>query len=93
MKNFKILLASTLVVLVSASCAFAKDCANKTTDNLEAYAHPTMFGSQAQTLVNAESDAIIGGKVYKPCHAKTMEGKENVILTYIYITVYLNIVE
>src|SRR5699024_2646939 len=32
------------------------------------------------TMVNTDSNVIIGGKVYKPCTAKTMEGKQNVVI-------------
>lgn len=80
MKNFKILLASTLVVLVSASCAFAKDCANKTTDKLEAYAHPTMFGSQAQQTNTAKETYMVGGKVYKTHNRLGVIKKDNVYI-------------
>ena len=85
MKNFKILLASTLVVLVSASCAMAKDCAkqcdkNKHTHKMEAYAHPTMFGSQAQQLNTARETYIVGGKVYKKNNHMGIANKENVVI-------------
>ncbi len=69
------ILAAISAVCMTSCIAMAKEPAD-----VQAYAHPTMFGSQAQTLVNADSSAIIGGKVYKPCHAKTMEGKENVVI-------------
>ena len=85
MKNFKILLASTLVVLVSASCAMAKDCAKKCdkakpTHRMEAYAHPTMFGSQAQQLNTAKETYIVGGKVYKKKNHMGITNKENVVI-------------
>ena len=48
--------------------------------DVQAYAHPTMFGSQGHSLVTAENDVIIGGKVYKPCTAKTIQGKQNVVV-------------
>ena len=85
MKNFKILLASTLVVLVSASCAMAKDCdkqcdKNKPTHKMEAYAHPTMFGSQAQQLNTAKETYIVGGKVYKKNNHMGIANKENVVI-------------
>ncbi len=87
MKNFKILLASTLVVLVSASCAFAGDCAkkdcakSKPTDKMEAYAHPTMFGSQAQQTNTAKETYIVGGKVYKHKNHFGVANKDNVIVS------------
>ena len=72
--------STKLLAALSAVCVTSCMVMAKEPTKIQAYAHPTMFGSQAQTLVNAESDAIIGGKVYKPCQAKTMEGKENVII-------------
>ena len=86
MKNFKILLASTLVVLVSASCAFAKDCTkdcakDKPTHKMEAYAHPTMFGSQAQQLNTAKETYIVGGKVYKKKNHMGVVNKDQVIVS------------
>ncbi len=67
---------ATFCVACMASCAVM---AGEPAD-VQAYAHPTMFGSQGHTLVSAENDVIIGGKVYKPCHVKTMEGKQNVVI-------------
>ena len=49
-------------------------------DSVQAYAHPTLFGSQGHALVTAESDVIVGGRIYKPCHVKTIEGKQNVVV-------------
>lgn len=49
-------------------------------DSVQAYAHPTLFGSQGHALVTADSDVIVGGKIYKPCLAKTIEGKQNVLI-------------
>ena len=51
-------------------------------DSVQAYAHPTLFGSQGHTLVSAENDVVVGGKVYKPCHVKTVEGKQNVVVAH-----------
>lgn len=63
MKNYKALLASALVVFAAASCAFAADC--KKTDKMEAYAHPTMFGSQSQQTSSANASYLVGAKVFK----------------------------
>ena len=67
------LLTAVGVICVSAGVASA-------TESIQAYAHPTLFGSQGHALVTAESDVIVGGKVYKPCHVKTIEGKQNVVV-------------
>ena len=48
--------------------------------NMQAYSHPTLFGSQAHAIANTDNDVLIGGKVYKPCMAKTIEGKQNVVV-------------
>ena len=36
-------------------------------DSTQAYAHPTLFGSQEHTSVSVNSDVVVGGKIYKPC--------------------------
>ena len=74
MKISKELLMTMGVIAISAGVAMADD-------GIQAYAHPTMFGSQGHSLVTAENDVIIGGKIYKPCQAKTIEGKQNVIVS------------
>ncbi len=74
MRLSKILTAVT--VLCMTSCvAMAGEAAD-----IQAYAHPTMFGSQGHSLVNAENDVIVGAKVYKPCQVKTIQGKQNVVI-------------
>ena len=67
------LLTAVGVLCVTAGVASAAD-------SIQAYAHPTLFGSQGHSLVTAESDVIVGGKIYKPCHVKTIEGKQNVVV-------------
>ena len=76
MRLSKKFLAALSVVCVSSCVAMA----NETAD-VQAYAHPTLFGTQGHTLVNTDSDTIIGGKVYKPCCAKTIAGKQNVVVS------------
>lgn len=78
MKNFRTLLASALVVCAAASCAFAADC--KSTDKMEAYAHPTMFGSQAQQTNSASSSYVVGGKVYKSKNHIGVTNKDKVFV-------------
>ena len=77
MKLSKQILATFGAVCVTAGVAMAG--APEPAD-VQAYAHPTLFGTQAQTLVNTDSNVIIGGKIYKPCTAKTMEQKQNVVI-------------
>jgi len=69
----KELLMAMGLVCMTSGIAFAGD-------SVQAYAHPTLFGTQGHTLVNAESDVIVGGKIYKPCHVKSIEGKQNVVV-------------
>ena len=73
MKISKELLMAVSVLCMTSCAAFAHD-------SIQAYAHPTLFGSQGHSLVTAENDVVIGGKVYKPCHVKTIEGKQNVVV-------------
>ncbi len=74
MKISKELLMTMGVIAISTGVAMADE-------SIQAYAHPTMYGSQGHSLVTAENDVIIGGKIYKPCQAKTIEGKQNVIVS------------
>ena len=67
------LLTAVGVLCVTAGVASAAD-------SIQAYAHPTLFGSQGHALVTAENDVIVGGRIYKPCHVKTIEGKQNVVV-------------
>lgn len=75
MRLSKEILAALSVVCMTSCVAMAGEAAD-----VQAYAHPTMFGSQGHSLVSAENDVIIGGKVYKPCNAKTIQGKQNVVI-------------
>lgn len=69
----------TLLTLVSVAAfgaaAMAADC-----PQFQSYAHPTLFGSEAQIQVGAKSDAIVGGKITKCDNAKTITGKDNVVV-------------
>ena len=69
----KELLMTAAILCVTAGVATAAD-------SVQAYAHPTLFGSQGHALVTAESDVIVGGQIYKPCKIKAIEGKQNVII-------------
>ena len=75
MKLSKKMLATLGAVCVTSCVAMAGEPAD-----VQAYAHPTLFGSQGQSMVNTDSNVVIGGKVYKPCTAKTIEGKQNVVI-------------
>ena len=73
MKVSKELLMAVSVLCMTAGVAMADD-------SIQAYAHPTLFGSQGHSLVTAENDVIVGGKIYKPCHVKTIDKKQNVVV-------------
>lgn len=73
MKVSKELLMAMGVLCVTTGVATAAD-------SIQAYAHPTLFGSQEHTTVSVDSDVVVGGKIYKPCHVKTIEGKQNVVV-------------
>lgn len=75
MKLTKQILATLGAVCVTSCVAMAGEPAD-----VQAYAHPTLFGTQGQQMVNTDSNVVVGGKVYKPCTAKTMEGKQNVVI-------------
>lgn len=78
MKKLRTILASVLVLSVTAACAFAADAAVST--KTEAYAHPTMFGSQAQETVTADSAYIVGGKVVKSKNQIGVKNKDQVLV-------------
>ena len=77
MKNLKTLLASALVTFAVSSVAMAADCETK---KLEAYAHPTMFGSQAQETASAKAVYMTGGKVLKSSNHIGVANKDQVLI-------------
>ena len=77
MRNFKKLLASALVTFAVSSVAMAADCDTK---KVEAYAHPTMFGSQAQETATAKSVYMTGGKVVKSSNHIGVANKDQVLI-------------
>lgn len=75
MKVMKKLFAATVAFCAISSVAMAQCCEDTKT---EAYAHPTLFKSQAQTLVDADSVYITGGKILKSKNKITVGNKDNV---------------
>ena len=47
---------------------------------IQSYAHPTLFGSEAQVEVGSNTSSIVGGKIQKCTSCKTVAGKENVVI-------------
>lgn len=72
MKKTLVLLAS-VAVMSSSVMACEKP-------QIQAYAHPTLFGSEAQVDVCAKTSSIIGGKIEKCSCAKTVISKDNVLI-------------
>ena len=61
MKDMRKLAVSLGVLCFAAGYAMAADCEQK----VEAYAHPTLFGTQTQTLTSTTTNYVMGGKVVK----------------------------
>lgn len=74
MKASRKLLVTAGILCVTSGIVFADD-------SIQAYSHPTLFGSQGHTLLTTKDDVVIGGKIYKPCNAKTIEQKQNVVIS------------
>lgn len=76
MKVMKKLLAVTVAMCAISSVALAKPCELEA--KTQSYAHPTLFKSQAQTLVDAKSVYVTGGKILKSKNKITVGNKDNV---------------
>ena len=68
-------LVLTLATAVLGSAAIACD-----RPQIQSYAHPTLFGSEAQIEVNTTTSSIVGGKIIKCKDCKAVSGKENVVI-------------
>ena len=78
MRLTKELLATLGVVCLTSGVAMA-GCEPA---DVQAYAHPTLFSAQGHSLLTGDTDIVTtGAKVYKPCNAKTINGKENVVVS------------
>ena len=67
----------TLVFTLAAAAMIGTSAFAAEQPQVQAYAHPTLFGSEAQIEVGANSNSVIGGKIYKGDNAKTIKGKED----------------
>ena len=77
MRLSKEILATLGVVCLTSGIAFASE----STGNIQAYAHPTLFSTQGHSLLTGNTDVVTtGAKVFKPSNAKTISGKENVVI-------------
>jgi hypothetical protein len=77
MRLSKEILATLSVVCLTSGIAMA----STQTADVQAYAHPTLFSAQGHSLLTGDTDLVTtGAKIYKPCNAKTITGKENVVI-------------
>ncbi len=77
MRLSKEILATLGVVCLTSGIAFASE----STGAIQAYAHPTLFSAQGHSLLTGDTDVVTtGAKVYKPCNAKTIAEKTNVVI-------------
>ena len=74
MKKLRGVLASVGAACLIASAAFAEE------QNVQSYAHPTMFGSNTQETISADAIYTVGGKVLKPNTGLSLAGKKNVVV-------------
>ncbi len=72
MKKLRGVLASVGAACLIAGSAFAEE------QNVQSYAHPTMFGATAQETISADAVYTVGGKILKSENGISISGKENV---------------
>ena len=71
------LLATLSVVCLTSGIAMASE----PTGDIQAYAHPTLFSTQGHSLLTGNTDSVTtGAKVFKSENAKTIAGKDNVVI-------------
>ena len=75
MKIAKKLFATTVAFAAIATVACAQE------PKVEAYAHPTLFGTQSQTLVDADSTYQIGGQILKTKNRVGVKNKGDVFVS------------
>lgn len=75
MNNFKKLLTAAILTGAVSVAANAAE-----TTEIQAYAHPTLFGSQAQTYATTKANYVVGGEVAKTANKVGIIGKENVFV-------------
>lgn len=67
-----------LLTSVGAACLLATTAIAADEQNVEYYAHPTLFGTSAQENVSADNTYIVGGKILKTENRFGIKNKENV---------------
>ncbi len=79
MKGIKFFAATLIAGFVLAGAGFAQDCACKKT-NVEAYAHPSLFGSQTFEYSTDDGTYVKGGDIMKPKAGLAIRGKDDVMV-------------
>ncbi len=79
MKGIKFFAATLIAGFVLAGAGFAQDCACKKT-NVEAYAHPSLFGSQTFEYSTDDGTYVKGGNIVKPMSSLAVRGKQDVLV-------------
>ena len=80
MKRMKLVAALLAVSFMFAGAGFAKNCNSCKGTNVEAYAHPSLFGSQTFEYSTDDGAYIKGGDVVKPKYSLAIRGKNNTII-------------
>ncbi len=75
MNTVKKFLATTVVFAAMSTAAFADE------PKVEAYAHPTLFGTQSQTLVDGDATYQTGGQILKSKHRLGVKNKNDVYVS------------
>jgi len=77
MKNLKTCLTALIAVCLVGGIAIAKDLPCKKT-NVEAYAHPSLFGSQTFEYSTDDGTYVTGGHIFRGHKGLIVRGKKNV---------------
>ena len=71
--------AVLMAAFVLGGVSFAADCSCKKTD-VEAYAHPSLFGSQTFEYSTDDGTYVKGGDIIKPKYSLAVRGKNNTMV-------------
>jgi len=76
--NMKTTFAALVAAFLIGGVAMAGECPCKKATNVEVYAHPSMFGSQAFEFSTDDGTYVKAGHVMRAKNAKIVKGKKNV---------------
>ena len=79
MKRLRACLTAFVAVILLGGVSFAQDCSCKKT-NVEAYAHPSLFGSQTFEFSTDDGTYVKGGNIIKPKYSLAVRGKDNTMV-------------